>query len=154
MAAAYLRGSQLESGATRETTVDRILDIVPRTLEYRILRGDLFAHRGDYDMASQEFFAVMRPNPATAVDAAYYYTRALLGARDLNAYSVICKELWEIARDGVDSAYNLWLLESCVYVPNVIDDPQEILSAAAQLPASEYTKFVVVSGPLSRWAAR
>ena len=66
--------------------LQKTVELAPKTLDYRMLRGNAFAELGQLDEAAREFAAAIPPQMALGLSAADLRMHALLGARDIDAY--------------------------------------------------------------------
>jgi tetratricopeptide (TPR) repeat protein len=74
------------TGEVADNALRKSLELAPKTLDFRLLRGPALARLGRFDDAAQEFAAAVPAKPELGL----LYTRrqafALLGARDIEAY--------------------------------------------------------------------
>ena len=81
LAWAYYQRADEAMGEERDSALRKAIELAPRTLDFRLLRGPACARLGQYDDAAKEFGAAVPNRPELGLRIALGEAYALLGAR-------------------------------------------------------------------------
>ena len=95
--------------------------------DFQILQGDRVARTGDWNRAVKFFLRAKEINPEDP-DAYSYLAAAHLAAGNTKAHQVVCQEMIKKAYSDDER-----VVLTCVVVPNAVEDPSLLVSAAENL---------------------
>lgn len=135
-----------------ESQVDYLLQalkLAPQALDYRYLRGHVLARLGRFDEAAREFAAATPERPEQGLWMARWRARALLGARDMDAYRELQASLVDAVRDSQVSSKRLDVAWLGALIPDTTEDFERDVakwqkSLAAEGPTQEQKNGVKV----------
>jgi tetratricopeptide (TPR) repeat protein len=125
LARAYQQLANESTGEARDFAMRRVVELAPRTLDYRDLRGPALAQLGDFDAAAKEFAAAVPPQAELGLLFAICQADALLGARDMDAYRHLCKRLVHAVEDSTLWSKRLFVAWRAALIPGAVDGFEE-----------------------------
>ena len=91
---------QVDDDGAQGDYLRHALELAPKALDYRRLRGHLLARLGEFDEAAREFVAATPEQIEQGLLMARWRARALLGARDMDAYRGLQASLTDAVQDS------------------------------------------------------
>jgi tetratricopeptide (TPR) repeat protein len=108
------------------------VELAPKALDYRSLRGNALARLGRYDEAAQEFAAAVRPQTELGLGFAMMQAFAHLGARDLDAYRDLRATLVHAIQNSEVGSNRLEVAWLGALVPDSVDGFEDLVKSVRE----------------------
>jgi tetratricopeptide (TPR) repeat protein len=92
--------SELADDELQRDYLQRTLEVAPKELDYRFLRGNAYARLGQFEESAREFAATVPEQMNEGLWMARWQALALLGARDLDAYRALYASMMSAVHDS------------------------------------------------------
>jgi eukaryotic-like serine/threonine-protein kinase len=121
LAWAYFQLADESTGEAIDSALRRSVELAPKELGYRSLRGPALARLGQYDDAAKEFGAAVPAQTELGLQFAIWGGYALLGARDMDAYRDLRKSLVHAVANSKVGSRRLEVAWLGALVPDAVD---------------------------------
>ncbi len=119
----------------------RALDLAPKALDYRYLRGHALARLGEFDAAAREFSAAVPGQLKQGLWMARWRAYALLGARDMATYRELQAALMDGVRDSEVWSKQLAVAWLGALIPGANDEFNAYVKELTALKLGKPTKL-------------